>query len=364
MNYNSIEEIFAADTTNMTVLRNNIKQDDGADAITGINWFTFNGKVTSTIYASGNSFVGFGSSSEHLKVNRRDGAMYYLYREEGTLYNYYKFLKIRWGGYSAYNQTSSSYAITYDVILWDTGDISLHMVSIPTSSNNGTYSLVASSTYSYTVSSSSPDVTFKKTDTGFTVSNSIIELSLPFNKRYLVRSGSTYYTVANNTLSEISISNLTSEVFLTSGTEELPDINLLLNLTNPEILYWVDDERGIPVTGLIVNGIPSVPQMFCYDVKTVPENTVITKAEVYNANDILLTVTFDNGVTWMYYNTTTNTWVTAASDNEGMTDITFKNLIPEQWSMAPLTTTYQFRCALMSLESRAGSIYVNTAVAE
>ena len=47
-----------------------------------------------------------------------------------------------------------------------------------------------------------------------------------------------------------------------------------------------------------------------------------------------------------------------------MTDLTIKNLTPEQWAAAPLTTTYQFRCALMSLESRAGSIYVNTAINE
>ena len=364
MNYNSVDEIFAAGTTNMTVLRNNSKQDDGTDSITGVDWFTFNDKIASTIYASGNSFIGFGSSSEHLKVNRRDGAMYYLYREEGTLYDYYKFLKIRWSGYSAYIQTSSSYAITYDVILWDTGDISLHMISIPMYSNNGTYSLVASSTYSYTVSSSSPDVTFKKADTGFIVSNNIIELPLPFNKRYLVRSGSTYYTVANNTLSEISVSNLTSEVFLTSGVEELPDINLLLNLTNPEILYWVDKEYGIPTTGLVVHGTPSVPQLFPYEAKTVPENTVITKAEVYNAINVLVTVTFDGGATWMYYDMENNTWTTVSSDTDGMTDVTIKNLTPEQWAAAPLTTTYQFRCALMSLESRAGSIYVNTAINE
>lgn len=103
MNYNSIEEILSAGTTNMTVIRNDSKQDDGTDSITGVPWFTYNGTVASTIYASGNSWLGFGSTSEHLKVNRRDGAMYYLYREEGTLYGYYNFLKIRWAGYSYYN---------------------------------------------------------------------------------------------------------------------------------------------------------------------------------------------------------------------------------------------------------------------
>ena len=132
MNYNSIEEILSAGTTNMTVIRNNTKQDNGTDSLTGIDWFTFKEVIASTIYVNGNSWIGFGSSSGHLKVNHRDGALYSLYREEGTLYNYYKFLKIRWKGYSSYYTTSSLYAIEYDVILWDTGDISLHMISIPT----------------------------------------------------------------------------------------------------------------------------------------------------------------------------------------------------------------------------------------
>ena len=133
MNYNSIQEILSADINNMQVIRNNSKQDDGTDSITGVSWFSYNGNTVSTIYANGNSYIGFGSSNEHLKVNRLDSAMWYLYREEGTLYNYYKFLKIRWDGYTSYYQTSASYRITYDVILWDTGDISLHMVTIPSS---------------------------------------------------------------------------------------------------------------------------------------------------------------------------------------------------------------------------------------
>jgi hypothetical protein len=360
VNYNSVDEIFAAGITNMQVLRNNTIQDDGIDIITGVDWFTFKGVVASKIYASGNSFIGFGSSAEHLKVNRRDGAMRSLYREEGTLYNYYKFLKIRWVGYSAYNHTTTAYALTYDVILWDTGDISLHMISLPTSNNAGTYSLVASSTYSYTVSTASPDVTFKKTDSGFTVNNSIIELLPPFETRYLVRSGSTYYTVVDNALSEISVSSLTSDVFLTLGVKEIPSTTLLLSLSNPELLYWTDDERGKLNTGFVVHGTPSLPQIVRYEEKTIPENTVISKAEVYNANLAIFTVTFDSGSSWLYYNPETSSWVVATSNNEGMDATAIKNLTAEQWATAPLVSTYQFRCGLTSRESRAGSVYINT----
>lgn len=353
MNYNSIEEIFAAGTTNMEVLRNNVKQDDGTDSITGVSWFTYNGTVASIIYANGNSWIGFGSSSEHLKVNRRDGAMWYLYREEGTLYNYYKFLKIRWSGYSGYNQTTTKYKVEYDVILWDTGDISLHMISIPTSYNNGTYSLAASSTYTYTVSTSSPDVTFIKTDSGFEVSNSIINLAFPFERRYLVRDGSNYYTVASDTLSSISISELTSEVFLTNGVEEIPTISLLSGLSNPEILYWVDDTENGVIQELSITGISPLPQIVYYEAQN---NLTIRKVETVASDDASFTITFDGGQTWKYYRN--NTWNTSSTDLEGMTVTELKNILPESWAEAGTYTSYQFRCVLPSIDSYTHGMYV------
>ena len=355
MNYNSVEEILAAGTTNMTILRNNTKQDDGSDTIAGVNWFIFNETVATNIYASGNSFIGFGSNSEHLKVNQRDGAMYSLYREEGTLQDYYRFLKIRWFGYSRYSSTSSSYKLCYDIILWDTGDISLHMVNIPTSYNTGTYSLVASSTYSYTVSTASPDITFTKTNSGFIVSNNIITLVKPFERRYLIRSGSNYYTVVNNALSEISVPNLTSEVFLIYGIEALPSITLWYNLTNPEVLCWIDNTLGIPQRGLVVTGTPTLPQIVYYQPQDMAAYIAIEKAEVHNAKNVLFTITFDGGQTWKYYSN--NAWINATIESEGMVATDIKNITSAQWAEITGYTAFQFRCALLSLESQAGNIY-------
>jgi hypothetical protein len=337
----------------MTEIRNNIKQDDGVDSLIGVDWLNFIGTTASTIYASGNSWIGFGSSSEHLKVNRIDGAMYSLYREEGTLGNKYKFLKIRWVGYSRYNQTSSSYSLIYDVILWDTGDISLHMVSIPTSYNTGTYSLVASSTYNYTVSASTPDVTFKKVDSGFEVSNQIIEL---FNKRYLIRSGSTYYTVSDGAIAEIEVADLTSAIFLNSGLTEAPALSLLAGLTNPEILYWTENASAT-IGGLTIKGTPSLPQIVYYGTQSISDDAVILNMEAVASDDVLFTITFDDGATWKYYSE--NAWVVTSSISEGMAAKTFKSITQEAWAEVATSATYQFRCTLPTITSFAGSIAVN-----
>lgn len=354
MDYNSINEILEAGITNMTILRNNSKQDDGNDTVTGVNWFAFNGVVTNNIYANGNSWIGFGSTSEHLKVNRRDAVMYYLYREEGTLYDYYKFLKIRWVGYSNYSSLNSSCLLSYDIILWDTGDISLHMVNIPTSYNNGIYSLTASSTYSYTVSTTNPDVTFKKTDSGFEVSNNIISLKKLY-KRYLIRDGSNYYTIENNNLKNITVTDLTSTIFLENGIKTIPDISLLLTLTNPELLYW-NDSNEIPSKGLIVYGEAPIPQIVEYESQDISSYTGIERAEILNTKDVLFTLSFDDGTTWKYYND--SAWQTATSESEGMTPEAIYQILPTTWAEVFTPTTLKFKAILTTLSSTAGKIYI------
>ena len=144
-------------TDGMTVLRNNSAQDDGVDTVTGVDWFTFNGVVASKLYVSGNSFVGFGSNAEHLKICRRDGKMWYLYRQEGTIGNT-QFLKIRWQGYTWYSQTSATYALIWELFLFDDGGLYLNIVTVPSNSSYlGTSQLICGSkTYDFTVATSTP----------------------------------------------------------------------------------------------------------------------------------------------------------------------------------------------------------------
>lgn len=174
-NFSSLDKLLGT-TDGMTVLRNNTAQDDGVDTVTGVDWFTFNGVVASNIYVSGNSFVGFGSNSEHLKVCRRDGKMCYLYRQEGTIGST-KFLKIRWQGYTRYNQTSTTYALIWELFLFDDGGMYLNLVQVPTDSSYlGTNQLVCGSkTYNFTVVVSTPVYySFFYDESGiYTVSNEV-----------------------------------------------------------------------------------------------------------------------------------------------------------------------------------------------
>ena len=129
-------------TTGMTAVVNNTKHDDDVVSVTGVDWFTYAGKTVSTIYVSGNNFIGFGQNAEQLKIWRRDGAVYYIYRQEGTLTSGKKFLKIRVEGYVYYSSTSSSYALKYEVFLIEGQTLFINVIQKPTSSSyTGTSSI-------------------------------------------------------------------------------------------------------------------------------------------------------------------------------------------------------------------------------
>lgn len=168
-NYVNLQAAIDAGTTNMTVNPNcnNVKNDDSTDTIaSGITWFYFNSVQVTNLYVSGNSWVGFGASSEQLKVNRRDAAVWYEYTETGTI-GTYRFLKFRWVGYSAYSATSDANLQQYDVFLLDNGQIYLNWFDVPTSSFDGTNALVcgsATTTFSATAGTAC-EYTFTPADT-------------------------------------------------------------------------------------------------------------------------------------------------------------------------------------------------------
>lgn len=129
-------------TAGMTAVVNNAKHDDDVVSVTGVNWFTYAGKTASTMYVSGNNFIGFGQNAEQLRIWRRDGAVYYIYRQEGTLTSGKRFLKIRVEGYVYYSSTSSSYALKYEVFLIEGQTLFINVIQIPTSSSyTGTSSI-------------------------------------------------------------------------------------------------------------------------------------------------------------------------------------------------------------------------------
>lgn len=285
MNYDSVNEIFSAGVTNMTcLLQDSGSYDGGALAVSGADFFTFMGNAVPSVYAHGDSYWEFGSDTSHLKVDNRDTRMRSLYREEGTLYSYYRFLKIRWEGWSHYNASGADYQLKYDLILWDTGDISLHMIEVPVSCYDGGFNFVADKTYTYTKpTKTSPDVTFQyyAENKIFEVKYTPIDLLVPF--KLLVRDlDGKIYTVENHIINEeleeyadvlvqLEETEITSYLFKTRGFAKLPDWNLIKGLNTPSVYSW-SDSRGFPLNA-IITGTP--PKQYIECMANLSDGTVL-----------------------------------------------------------------------------------------
>jgi len=166
-NYNTIVEAINADTSNMTVLRDHIKNDDDtSEYTTGIDWFKFNNTVVDKIYSSGNSMIGFGNTN-YLEVNSRDCAVWDEYSESGMIGGN-RFFKFKWCGVSSYNADPTTEATKqwYDVFLLDNGQIYLYFYVVPTSGCTGDNILVCGNNIvTFTVNEGiSCEYTFKAAD--------------------------------------------------------------------------------------------------------------------------------------------------------------------------------------------------------
>lgn len=301
--YANIEEIVEG-VSNATQLRTNSKQDDGTDTVTGVDWFSYGGTVCNNIYANGNGWIGFGSSSEHLKVNRRDQAMWNLWREEGTVKNR-RFLRIRWSGYTAYSSTSASALLTFDVILLETGDIVLYIVDVPSDNYSGTFAL-GSLSYEKPTTDRRYVTFYLQADGSYVADYNPIELSM---KKYLVRNGSTIYTVTDGALVEVP-GTLNADLFMNSGVDVIPDGALLMTLSAPEVLFWTDGDR-LPTLTATVQGMPQGTHEIISDNARVGHESVygITSVEATASDGATFLLSFDGGM-WMTY--TNGSW--SASD--------------------------------------------------
>lgn len=189
-NYDSVSAMMNT-TENMEHLVVNTRHDDDVMQFEGVDWFSFNGTPISNIFVSGNSFIGLGVNVEHLLVCRRDAAMYDFYREEGSLFGAYRFLKIRWEGYTQYNNTSEDVRLVYEWFFFETGDMFLNIIKAPNASGYLGSSRVndrVNTDFAVVVTQQQYISFYHKDDKGreFNIEYSIINLMPPFERKYLL----------------------------------------------------------------------------------------------------------------------------------------------------------------------------------
>lgn len=362
MNYSSVEEILSG-ISNMTAIRDGTKNDDGNDTLAGADWLSFNGNTVNNIIVSGNSWLGFGSNTEHLRVNRRDSAVYYVRREEGTVHNFYKFIRIRWEGYSTYNNMSVPYGLNYEVILWDTGDISLHLVTQPTTYNDGTYQLVADKSYAYTINSANPDVTFyysPETRT-YQVANEMINLLPPFDRKYLVRSDDIYYTIQDGGLQQLNDAVLDANLFQTYGFDESPAWDDISGLVDPEVLYWYDSADQQPSLSADMVAMPLFQSLITNKIDLTHETILgIERATATCEGELMMAVSFDDKQTWKAWSG--DSWITVSDEFSGMSKSSLESITVDQWNeLFSGADGFYIRLSFVDVNQSVSNVYIDFA---
>ena len=251
--YNGIEALLAS-TDNLVQLVNNTGHDDDTLTFEGVDWFKYNGVAAKSIYVSGNSWLGFGTNTSQLYVCQRDCKLWNFWREEGTLFNYYKFLRLKWDGYSAYSSTGDDVRLTYEVYLFSTGDIFLNVLRMPTNANylgtsqlvctGGTKALIvtAGQALQETFTHASED------GSDFTAATGLIDIKAPYDRKYLVsdKSGK-YYTVDAGALKEVTAEETyisVSGITLQTALWVKPSYNLVLRDTGNARTYVFPLQSG------------------------------------------------------------------------------------------------------------------------
>lgn len=130
-------------------------------------------------------------------------------------------------------------------------------------------------------------------------------------KKYLIRDGSTLYTVTDGTIAVVE-GELTSELFYESGTDEIPDGALLLPLESPEVLCWTNSDE-LPTLTATVHGTPKGKH------EVISDNAYIWHPSIHGISSIVavasdnaeIYLSFDGGE-WVVYDTSSNTWISEA----------------------------------------------------
>jgi len=202
-------------------------------------------RYKSIIAGHSNLYVGFGSNTEHLKICRRDSCSTAIYSQIGELDGGRQFLKIRFEGYTVYNNQIEANRLIYELFLLSTGNMFLNVIQTPTSGNTGTSELVCNGTTTSLTLHDGADgeayVSFYRgDDTGSTwdVQYAMYEDADTYSYAYLIKQGGLYFTISDGALVEVPIENLTAGMFLKYGFDELPDAELVTPLENPEFFFW------------------------------------------------------------------------------------------------------------------------------
>ena len=199
--------------------------DDGTFNTEGLDGFMFNDITANPLYISSNHWIGFGANTEQLRILRRDGCSTAIYRQLGETTNGLQFLKIRFEGYTVYNNRVDATRLIFELFLLSNNDMFLNIIQTPTNVGYlGTSDWICGGTTTALTladgSGGGTQVSFYHQDEDgrtWNIVYAMYEENDTYSFSYLLRQADTFYTYAEEALAEVPIENLTAAMFLKYG---------------------------------------------------------------------------------------------------------------------------------------------------
>ena len=353
MNYFALDVLLDTEQDMDPTVRNGSKNDDGTDAITGVDWFLFDGIPAATLYVNGNNWIGLGVSSAQLNVCNRDGATYTILRQEGRL-NGWRFLKLRVKGYTYYSSTAVQYALTYELFLLENGSMFLNVAQTPTSTSYSGATTALTITAPTQISFYPGDAEGKSWD----IQYEALQLPMAYDTRWLLRAGGKLYTAADGAPVGLVETQPTAALFRTRGMRQAPPPAVLQALGAAQVLFWMDTQEVSPTEfSGVVRGLP-VPQEVVTDNISMAYGSVkgVRGAAIDASDDVRFAISFDEGAAWKIHDGAA--WVEDA-DGAGMDAAAFRAITQAQWALEATTGHYMLRWHLSGADSCMKSAVIN-----
>ena len=190
----------------------------------------------------------------------------------------------------------------------------------------------------------------------------ILKVEIDHDMKYLLRSNSTLYTITDGTLTALTETEITASLFQTYGVDEIPDGALLVDLTDPELLFWQDSTDELPNLTLTFKGTPPLPQMFTSEPMDLTHESIagISHAAVDASEDVRFAISFDGGTTWKAHDG--SAWFDTSDTVPGMLPSTMNAITAEQWTEVVVLDNYMVRFWLPNVTAYVKSVvmhYIN-----
>lgn len=283
---------------------NSAYNDDTTYNTTGMSSFRFNGTAAGTLYINSNHWIGFGTSSEQLKICRRDGCSTAIRRQSGSFADGTTFVKIRFEGYTVYNNRVASNRLIFELFLLSNNDMFLNMVQTPTSGNTGNSEMICNSiTTTLTLhdgNGGGPMVSFyhlNSTGKSWNIQYENYRQGDTFTPLYLVKSGNRYYTATDGVLTEIPVTSLTAADFVEYGTTTVPTSTVLLTVESPTVYCWAADTLEDTLQAdLVAYPLPSAVE--CTADMSHPSILGIDMMTAEYSGNVTVSTSLNDGATW------------------------------------------------------------------